>query len=163
MWDVFISYAHRDGTSAAESVKRALEATGLRGWMDDEIHAGERFRGAIREALEQAPCVVVLWSTAAITSGYVVGESVRATRHAAPLPCCLESDVQPAVPLAQHVIQGLPMYLEAKEFTARQLETLVAEVKRKPHEPRSEPSITEVVRDLRDKLEKKLKDRYSLV
>lgn len=163
MWDVFISYAHSDGTPAAVSAKTALEGANLNVWMDDRIHGGDRFRGAIDEALEQAQCVVVLWSAAATESPFVEGESGQAARRGTLLPCFLEKGIEEKVPIEQRPINGLPLYLEARDFTPSQLATLVAEVKRKLSEPRSEPRIAEVVRDLREKLTERLKDRYTLV
>jgi hemoglobin-like flavoprotein len=162
MWDVFISYAHSDAKSAATSAKEALEHQNLNVWMDDALRGGERFRGAINEALEQARCVVVLWSRGATKSAFVEGESAQAARRGTLLPFLLEEGIEDSVPLEQQGISGVPLYFDGEAFSAVQLEKLVAEVKRKLSEPRP-TGLAEVVRDLRQKLQEKLKDRYTLV
>jgi hemoglobin-like flavoprotein len=162
MWDVFISYAHSDARSAAASAKAALERQNLNVWMDDDLRGGERFRGAINEALEQARCVVVLWSRAATESAYVEGESAQAARRGTLLPFLLERGIEDALPLEQQGISGVPLYFDEGAFSPVQLDKLVVEVKRKLSEPRP-AGLAEVVRDLRQKLQEKLKDRYTLV
>lgn len=96
MVDIFVSYAHEDVESAGCLV-RAFEAEGWAVWWDQTIPAGQSFPRQIREALEKAKCVVVLWSRHAIASDYVESEVIRARDRQVLLTATIE-DVQIPVP-----------------------------------------------------------------
>lgn len=72
--DVFISYAHEDRGRAAV-LAAALEHDGLSVWWDDHLLAGTDFEKEIRHKLQQAKCIVVLWSHNSIESGFVKAEA----------------------------------------------------------------------------------------
>jgi hypothetical protein len=65
MSDIFISYARPD-RPRAELLARHLEAQGWTVWWDWKIPAGKTFRQVIQTALDEARCVVVLWSAQSI-------------------------------------------------------------------------------------------------
>jgi hypothetical protein len=70
MVDVFVSYASRDRDAVKPLVDR-LERAGWSIWWDREIGAGTAFDRKIEQALDQARCVVVVWSKAAVESEWV--------------------------------------------------------------------------------------------
>ena len=96
MADVFLSYAREDRDTASRLVT-ALQANGWSVWWDARITAGQEFPPAIREALEAAHCVVVLWSASSIRSSYVEAEAIRARDRGVLLPASLD-DVRVPVP-----------------------------------------------------------------
>ncbi len=61
MHDIFISYAKEDKTQA-QHIAQALEGEGFSVWYDIEIPTGTTFDDVIEKAIDNAKCVVVLWS-----------------------------------------------------------------------------------------------------
>ena len=81
MSDVFISYRRQD-RDAAQRVVAALERCALRVWWDGELSVGDDFRDQIRQELDQATCVIVLWSSHSIQAGsFVLSEADRAKQR----------------------------------------------------------------------------------
>lgn len=80
MADVFISYARND-REVAEALADYLSERGFRVWWDFELYAGDNFHDVIRDELERANAVVVIWSDAAAASYWVRGEAHEAVRH----------------------------------------------------------------------------------
>lgn len=74
MADIFISYARED-RSVAEWLAHALEEHGWQVWWDRELLAGHDFTDRITAELAAARCVIVIWSAASITSGWVRDEA----------------------------------------------------------------------------------------
>ena len=74
MSDIFISYARED-YDAAQRLAEALGDRGWSVWWDRTILAGEHFEEEIRVALQEARCVVVLWSPHSILSDWVKDEA----------------------------------------------------------------------------------------
>ena len=64
----------KDKTSAAH-LAAALEAKGWSVWWDTRLLAGRDFRAAIKAELEEAGCIVVLWSKHSIESDFVIDEA----------------------------------------------------------------------------------------
>lgn len=84
---VFISYSSRQ-RELTERLADALQAADYRTWWDKAL-ASEPFEPQIREAIEAASAVLVIWSDAALTSNWVYAEALRADRlgrlvHCAP-------------------------------------------------------------------------------
>lgn len=75
MADVFISYKRED-RDWAERVDRALRDAGFTTWWDTSLVAGEHFNEAIHRELQNANCVVVIWSERARQSQWVNAEAV---------------------------------------------------------------------------------------
>lgn len=59
--DIFLSYKREDETLAARLAK-ALEASGLSVWWDRSLLPADSWRTQIQDALDQARCVVVIWT-----------------------------------------------------------------------------------------------------
>jgi hypothetical protein len=74
MADVFLSYTHSD-QKIAELVAHRLAESGWATWWDRELLAGERYRTETQHQLDDARCVLVLWSKAALTSRWVLDEA----------------------------------------------------------------------------------------
>src|ERR1700684_1483118 len=67
MADVFISYARTDKPRVAPLVA-AIKAQGWSVWWDPAISAGQQFDDQIEQELQAASAVVVIWTTASVTS-----------------------------------------------------------------------------------------------
>jgi TIR domain len=93
---IFLSYAHEDRDVASRLVT-ALQAVGWSVFWDARIAAGQEFPRAIDQALDQASCAVVLWSSHSVSSSYVAAEAIRARDKGILLPASLE-DVELPVP-----------------------------------------------------------------
>jgi TIR domain-containing protein len=77
MSQVFVSYAGEDREAALRIVKAIGEA-GLEVWHYDAILPGESFSEQVQRELEDAQCVVVIWSEAAARSRFLQEEVHRA-------------------------------------------------------------------------------------
>ena len=73
MNDIFISYASED-REQAEKLSQALQAQGWSVWWDRRIPAGRVFDEVIEEEIDQARCLVVLWSKNSVGSEWVLIE-----------------------------------------------------------------------------------------
>lgn len=76
-YDIFLSYSRLDKRRA----RLICEVLGSQGWsvfMDKEIQNGARWDAYLREKLELVSCVLVLWSSNAIASEWVLLEARRA-------------------------------------------------------------------------------------
>ena len=89
MSDVFISYAKHD-RPVAERLANLLEEKGWSVWWDTQILVGQSFEEAIREALDSAGCVIVLWSNKSIDSDWVKEEADDARRRKILVPALIE-------------------------------------------------------------------------
>lgn len=75
MADIFISYAREDET-IAQRLRDVLASQGWDVWRDKEgIATGSSWGASIETALRDAKCVVVLWSTHALSSHFVRDEA----------------------------------------------------------------------------------------
>src|SRR5574338_555915 len=94
MADVFLSYSQRD-RRRVQSVIRSLEAAGLSVWWDRRILGGSEFSKEIRDALDGAAAVVVLWSERSVTSSWVLDEAVRGRDTGRLVPASLDGTEPP--------------------------------------------------------------------
>jgi len=102
MSDVFISYANADRPRARILVE-ALEKQGWSIWWDRTILPGKRWDRIIEEALNDARCVIVLWSENSIQSDWVRTEAEEAKRRGILVPVLLD---RVNIPLAFRGIQA---------------------------------------------------------
>jgi len=102
MANVFLSYASEDAARAA-LIAQALAGQGWTVWWDRTIPPGRTFDDVIEDALEDASCVVVLWSKASIASHWVRAEAAEGMRRGILVPAFLE-DVK--IPLEFRRIQA---------------------------------------------------------
>jgi hypothetical protein len=89
---VFISYAHED-RERVEPLVIYLADKGFNIWWDDFIHPGTSFRETIQEVLDEAACVVVIWTDASVKTSNVREEADRGNKHGILVPVCFDTDV----------------------------------------------------------------------
>ena len=126
MADVFVSYARGDEPKA-QQLAHALMAHGWDVWWDRQIPPGGVFSEVIQRQLDQAACVVVLWSAASIASEFVRDEATVAKERAALVPALIDR-VRPPLGFRQHQAANLaawsgdvhdPHYLSLIDAIAR--------------------------------------------
>lgn len=107
MSDVFVSYKAEDRARVRPLVE-ALEADGLSVWWDAHVGGGEEWRDAIARHLDEARCVIVVWSKRSVgpEGHFVRDEATRALRRHAYLPVRIDK-VDP--PLGFGETQALPL------------------------------------------------------
>ncbi len=89
MTDIFLS-DKREDQGTAKILAEALEAKGWSVWWDPRLQAGEHFDNVIEKALQEARCVVVLWSARSIQSQYVKDEASYALKLGKLVPAAIE-------------------------------------------------------------------------
>jgi hypothetical protein len=104
MDDIFISYKRED-RDRARLLARALESKGWSVWWDLNLRAGEHFDKVIGKALEDAKCVIVLWSSRSIQSQYVIDEASYALKLHKLVPVLLDDTEVPFRFQGLHMIQ----------------------------------------------------------
>lgn len=90
MSDIFISYSRHDQEWVGKFAK-ALEDAGYSIWWDTRLLAGDEFHDVIPAALEQASCVIVVWSKVSVTRKWVRAEASRAHDKEVLIPIQIES------------------------------------------------------------------------
>ena len=94
MSKIFISYS-RDDVATIEKLAAALEASGHDVWWDKRIQAGSVYEQDIEVALHSAEAVVVAWSPASASSGWVKDEAAHGRDEGKLIPICLQGGVAP--------------------------------------------------------------------
>jgi hypothetical protein len=94
MADIFVSYKRED-QAAIEPLVHLLEARGFSVWWDPRIVPGERFASVIRDALNNATCVIVGWSSCSIESIWVQDEASVARDRGILLPISIDGAQPP--------------------------------------------------------------------
>ena len=89
MADVFVSYASANRERVAPMVA-ALEAEGWSVWWDRAIAGGEAFDRAIEEAIDQARCIVVVWSAESVESEWVRTEANEGLERGILVPVAID-------------------------------------------------------------------------
>lgn len=107
MSDVFVSYKAEDRPRVSPLVD-ALEAEGLDVWWDTIIAGGSEWRQDIQQQLDDARCVLVVWSKRSIApeGRFVRDEANRAQRRGTYLPVRIDN-VEP--PLGFGEIQAISL------------------------------------------------------
>jgi len=74
MADIFISYSQKQ-MALTQTLASELAKAGYSVWWDKELSAGERFNEAIRERLDEAKAVIIIWTPESVKSKYVLMEA----------------------------------------------------------------------------------------
>ena len=90
MSDIFISYK-REEQATARQLADALEKEGWSVWWDPQLRAGEHFDEVIEKALNEAKCVIVIWSERSVQSRYVRDEATYALDRDKLVPVAIEN------------------------------------------------------------------------
>src|SRR5262245_10037872 len=90
MSDIFISYK-REEQPVARKLANALESEGWSIWWDPKLRAGEHFDDVIEKALNEARCVIVMWSERSVQSRYVRDEATYSLDQEKLVPVTSES------------------------------------------------------------------------
>jgi TIR domain/Protein of unknown function (DUF1566) len=88
--DIFISYASED-RERVEPLAHALEAEGWLIFWDQTIPPGESWVKYIGKALDDARCVVVIWSEASVESSWVYEEAERGRQRGVLIPVLFDN------------------------------------------------------------------------
>lgn len=102
MADIFISYSSEDKTRV-KTIAEVLEQKGWSVWWDRQIPVGQRFDTVIEQELNQAKCVIVIWTQRSVNSEWVKNEANEAAQRNILAPVLLE-DVK--IPLAFRRIEA---------------------------------------------------------
>jgi tetratricopeptide (TPR) repeat protein len=89
MSEVFLSYAHED-RNRAKRLAHILEKQGWTVWWDRKILAGQTFDQVIEDELENAKCVVVLWSEHSVASEWCKTEAACASERGVLVPAVID-------------------------------------------------------------------------
>src|SRR4030095_8309744 len=74
----------------AEALAQILQQQGWSVWLDRDILAGQTFDRVIKEALDVAKCVIVLWSRYSVASNWVKDEAADAATRQILVPVSIE-------------------------------------------------------------------------
>lgn len=94
MSDIFISYK-REEQAIARNLANAFEDQGWTVWWDPKLRAGEHFDELIEKALNEAKCVIVMWSERSVQSRYVRDEATYALEKGKLVPVAIENVTLP--------------------------------------------------------------------
>src|SRR5262245_38302433 len=83
--DVFVSYAHEDEARLTPLIKALRERDWTVFW-DRAIPYGQHYRSRIAPVLEDARCVVVVWSDHSVKSDSVIEEAGEGRRRGCLVP-----------------------------------------------------------------------------
>ena len=86
---VFISYK-REEARTAESLREALVKQGFNVWWDEDLQCGQAWAEKLDAAVQDAACIVVLWSARAVASQWVRHEASQAIARDVYAPCRIE-------------------------------------------------------------------------
>jgi tetratricopeptide (TPR) repeat protein len=105
MSDVFVSYSSQDRARVIPLVE-AIERGGWTVWWDRKIDVGSAFDREIEVAIDQAKCIVVVWSAASVGSDWVRSEANEGLTRGILVPVAIDQ-VRP--PLAFRLTQTIDL------------------------------------------------------
>lgn len=91
---LFLSYARAD-RAIAERLAERLEQAGHTVWWDALIEGGAKFASSIREALDAADVVIVLWSQSSVESDWVRDEAAQGRDRRRLVPLTIDGSQPP--------------------------------------------------------------------
>ncbi len=105
MADVFVSYSSQDRERVIPLVE-AIEQRGWSVWWDRKIDAGTTFDREIETAIDEAKCIVVVWSQNSVGSDWVRSEAHEGLTRGILTPVSIDA-VRP--PLAFRLTQTVDL------------------------------------------------------
>jgi len=94
MADIFISYSSEDKTNV-QKIAALLEDKGWSVWWDRQIPIGQKYDTVIETELQNASCVLVIWTQRSINSEWVKNEALEAAQKNKLVPVELEQVILP--------------------------------------------------------------------
>ncbi|HEX8150017.1 MAG TPA: toll/interleukin-1 receptor domain-containing protein [Pyrinomonadaceae bacterium] len=131
MADIFLSYSKVDQLRI-EPIVEALEHKGYSVWWDREISPGAHWSRAIEEELDDAKCVVVVWSKTSVLSDWVEIEAARARKRGVLVPILID-DVAEDIPLEFSRIEAARLVEWERNKSSPEFEELLEVIDRKIH------------------------------
>jgi formylglycine-generating enzyme required for sulfatase activity len=120
MADIFLSYASADRERIRPLVK-ILEQQGWSIWWDRKIPPGKTYDQVIEKALDEARCVVVVWSQHSVVSDWVKVEAEEGMNRKILVPVLIE---EARIPLGFRRIQAARLVDWQGETSHHELESL---------------------------------------
>ena len=88
-YDIFVSYSE-DGYPKASELVELMEAQGWSVWRERNVTTGQTFREVMSKGLENAQCIVVLWSRQSVESSWVLDGAREAMEQHILVPVFIE-------------------------------------------------------------------------
>ncbi len=120
MADIFLSYSSQDRERIAPLIQ-SLEQQGWSVWWDRRIPPGKTYDQVIEQALDEARCVVVVWSQSSVQSEWVKVEADEGMNRRILVPVLIE---EARIPLAFRRIQAARLVGWQGESSDHELESL---------------------------------------
>ncbi len=124
MSDIFISYASAD-RKRVEPLAKVLEEKGWDVWWDRVIPAGSTFDKLIQEALDEAKCVLVVWSKHSVNSRWVLSEAEEGAARQILVPVLID---EVRIPLAFRRIHAASFFNWKGDQSDPQVEQLLGDL-----------------------------------
>ncbi|GJL54629.1 MAG: hypothetical protein NPIRA02_17610 [Nitrospirales bacterium] len=105
MSDIFLSYSSQDRPHV-KTLARALEAQGFSVWWDHHIPPGTTWDKVIEGALNDAKCIIVVWTKTSVDSDWVRNEAAEGRKRKNLIPVLFESV---EIPLAFRRVQTVSL------------------------------------------------------
>ena len=128
----FISYKRED-RELAKKLAEAFQQDGISVFWDADIEGGAPWRAVLERELSESACVVVLWSKAAQTSDWVIGEANRAKEDRKLLPVFVEPNLRPLLGFDE--VQHRPLFSWTGDRSDPQYQALLVDVARRMDAP----------------------------
>jgi hypothetical protein len=125
MTDLFISYARED-EPRVRPLASALEQKGWSVFWDHRIPAGQTWRSYIGRNLDEARCVIAVWSQHSVNSRWVTEEADEGQKRGVLVPILFDS-IEP--PMGFRSVQAADLTDWQPPQPSQQFEQLIADIK----------------------------------